>query len=332
MEKVDGTGPVTDQASHVLSRGRGSRTLLLVALLDALAVPARVALVRPFYVDPQPWLFPRLDLYSVPVVRAEADGKVFWLDPSARWAPFGALPPGARDAEVLVLPRPGEALRRERTPALPAPDRSAVLLRIQVDPGGDATIEGVETYDGFEGAGAKVAIEQLDETGRRRAIEHALSRSFRSLKLEEVGFEGERVVGVPLVIRYRARVAGLARTSGGRLVIDDVPYPSRLGSRFAPLAARESPLLIGVDDRSSLRIELTPPPGEMPVAGAPAKVEAPQGSYAREERIEEGKLVRQDRLELRRSRVTVEEYPAFARFAAAVDEAQALPMDVGPEK
>jgi hypothetical protein len=127
-------------------------------------------------------------------------------------------------------------------------------------------------------------------------------------------------------------VAGLARTSGGRLVIDDVPYPSRLGARFAPLAARESPLLIGVDDRSSLRIELTPPPGETPVAGAPVQLEAPQGSYTREERIEEGKLVRQDRLELRRSRVTVGEYPAFARFAAAVDEAQALPMDLGAGK
>jgi hypothetical protein len=329
MEKVEGTGPFTDQASHVLSRGRGSRTLLLVALLDALAIPARVALVRPFYVDPQPWLFPRLDLYSVPVVRAEAGGRILWLDPSARWAPFGALPPGARDAEALVLPRPGEALRRERTPALPAPDRSDVLLRIQVASGGDATIEGVETYEGFEGAGAKMAIEQLDETGRRRAIEHALSRSFRSLKLEEVGFEGERKVGAPLVIRYRARVAELARPSGGRLVVDDVPYPSRLGSRFAPLAARESPLLIGVDDRSSLRIELTPPPGETPVAGAPVRVEAPQGSYTREERVEGGRLVRQDRLELRRARVAVEEYPAFARFAAAVDEAQAMPMDVG---
>jgi hypothetical protein len=332
IRKVEGTGPFTDQASHVLSRGRGNRTLLLVALLDALDIPARVALVRPFYVDPQPWLFPRLDLYSVPVVRAEADGKVLWLDPAARWAPFDALPPGARDAEVLVLPRPGEPLRRERTPALPAPDRSEVLLRIQVDAGGDATIEGVETYQGFEGAGAKVAIEQLDETGRRRALEQALSRSFRSLQLEELRFEGEREIGSPFVIRFRARVAGLARTSGGRLVVDDVPYPSRLVARFAPLAARETPLLIGVEDRSSLRIEVTPPPGETPVAGAPVTVEAPQGSYTREERIEGGKLVRQDRLELRRSRVAVAEYAEFARFAAAVDEAQALPLDVGEGK
>ncbi|MEI6224855.1 MAG: DUF3857 domain-containing protein [Deltaproteobacteria bacterium] len=332
MEKVDGTGPFADQASHILSRGRGNRLLLLVALLDALGVPARVALVRPFYVDPQPWLFPRLDLYAVPVVRAEVDGKVLWLDPTTRWAPFGALPPGALDSEALVLPRPGETLRRERTPAVPAVDRSDVVLKIQVDAGGDATIEGIETYRGFEGAGAKGAIEQLDETGRRRALERALSRSFRSLQLQDVRFEGEKDSAAPLVIRYRARVAELARPSGGRLVIDDVPYPARLTARFAPLASRESPLLLGVDDRSSLRVEVTPPPGETPVAGAPVRVEAPQGSYVREERIEGGRLVREDRLELRRSRVPVDAYPEFARFAAAVDEAQALPMDLGEEK
>ena len=142
-------------------------------------------------------------------------------------------------------------------------------------------------------------------------------------------FEGEREVGTPFVIRYRARVSELARTSGGRLVVEDVPYPSRLGARFAPLAARESPLLIGVGERSSLRIEVTPPPGETPVAGAPVKVEAPQGSFVREERVEGGRLVREDLLELRRARVSVGEYPGFARWAAAVDEAQALPMDVG---
>ncbi len=329
MERVDGTGPLTDQASHVLSRGRGSRLLLLVALLDALGIPARVALVRPFYVDPQPWLFPRLDLYSVPVVRAELDGKVHWIDPSTRWAPFGALPPGARDAEVLVLPRPGESLRRERTPALPVSEGSDVLLRIQVDPSGDAVIEGVETYRGFEGAGAKAALEPVDDTSRRRAMEQALSRSFHSLQLQEVRFEGERQVGTPLVIRYRARVSGLARPSGGRLVIDDVPYPARLGARYAPLATRESPLLVGIGDRSSLRIEITPPPGAAPRPGEPVALSAPQGSYARTERLEGGRLVRQDRLELFRTRVQPGDYPGFARFAGAVDEAQALPIDVG---
>jgi hypothetical protein len=114
--------------------------------------------------------------------------------------------------------------------------------------------------------------------------------------------------------------------------VDDVPYPSRLVARFAPLAARESPLLIGFGDRSALRIEVTPPQGETPVAGAPVKVDGPEGNFVREERVEGGRLVREDRLELRRARVGVAEYPGFARWAAAVDEAQALPMEVGAGK
>ena len=329
MNQVEGNGPLTDQASHVLSRGRGNRTLVLLALLDALGVPARVALVRPFYVDPQPWRFPRLELYPVAAIRAEAGGEVLWLDPSVRWAPFGELPPGARDAEALVLPRPGESLRRERTPAAAGVDRSDVLLRIQVDPGGDATIEGTETYAGFEGAGAKVALEQLDETGRRRALEQALSRSFRSLEVKEARFEGERKVGEPLVIRYRARVSGLARPSGGRLTVDAIPYPARLAARFAPLAARESPLLLGADQTVTLRIEVTPPPGATPLANPVVTASAPQGRFTREERVLSGKLVREDRLELRRARIPVDAYPEFARFAAAVDEAQGLPLDLG---
>jgi len=329
MNQVEGNGPLTDQASHVLSRGRGNRTLVLLALLDALGVPARVALIRPFYVDPQPWRFPRLELYPVAAIRAEAGGEVLWLDPSVRWAPFGELPPGARDAEALVLPRPGESLRRERTPAAAGVDRSDVLLRIQVDPGGDATIEGTETYAGFEGAGAKVALEQLDETGRRRALEQALSRSFRSLEVKDVRFEGERRVGEPLVIRYRARVSGLARPSGGRIAVDAIPYPARLAARFAPLAARESPLLLGADQTVTLRIEVTPPPGATPLANPAVGATAPQGSFVREERVLSGTLVREDRLELRRARVPVDAYPEFARFAAAVDEAQGLPLDLG---
>jgi hypothetical protein len=198
-----------------------------------------------------------------------------------------------------------------------------------VDENGDATVEGTETYAGFDGAGAKVALEQLDETGRRRAIEHSLSRSFRSLSLVELRFDGERKIGEPLVIRYRARVAGLARPSGGRLTVDAIPYPARLASRYAPLASRESPLLLGADELTTMRIEVTPPPGAAPAPNPAARETAPQGRFTREERLEEGKLVREDRLELRRARIPVEAYPDFARFAAAVDEAQGLSLDLG---
>jgi hypothetical protein len=96
------------------------------------------------------------------------------------------------------------------------------------------------------------------------------------------------------------------------------------------MARRESPLLLGNDENASLRIELTPPPGATPLPNPPAGATAPQGRFTRSERVEDGKLVREDRLEIRRARIPVDAYPDFARFAAEVDEAQGLPLDLGP--
>jgi hypothetical protein len=100
-------------------------------------------------------------------------------------------------------------------------------------------------------------------------------------------------------------------------------------ARYAPLAARETPLLVPSSEQARLRIQVTPPPGSTPAAGAPRDVQAPQGRYRRAEREEGGVLVREDAVEVRRSRVSPADYPAFARFAGEVDEAQAVPMDLG---
>ena len=67
--------------------------------IDALDLPARVVLVRPYYVDPQTWRFPRLDLYSVPLVRAEVDGGA--PDPNRLYdAVVGKVSPGRLDVAV----------------------------------------------------------------------------------------------------------------------------------------------------------------------------------------------------------------------------------------
>jgi tetratricopeptide (TPR) repeat protein len=329
MERVEGGGSLGDQASHVLSRGRGNRALLLIAVLDALGVPARLALVRPFQADASVHRFPRLDLYAQPVVRVEVEGRVLWLDPTLRWNPFATLAPSARDAEALVLPRPGEPLRVERTPAGGAGDGYDVDVRVTLNAHGDAVVEGTERFSGYDGAATKVALESVDARQRRQVVEQGLSRSFRALELEEVSFEGERRRDAPLVIRYRARVPGLAAVTGGRMAIEAVPYPARLSARLAPLAARETPLLVPSAERAAMRIVVVPAEGAVPLAGPPREVAGPDGSFRRVERVEGGALVREDRLEVRRARIAPDVYPALVRFAAEVDEAQAAPMDVG---
>ena len=331
MEAVEGAaGSLADQASQVFSRGRGSRTLALLALLDALGIEARLALVRPFFADPALFRFPRVELYSHAVLRVKVGGRAIWLDPSVRYAPFGALPSASRDAEALLLPRPGEALEVVRTPPDAGEDRYEVELKMSLLPGGDAVLEGEERFTGFDAAGAKSALEQVDARGRRQVVEHGLGRSFRGLTLERVEVEGERRTGEPLVIRYRARVPSIAHPVGGRLVVDAVPFPVRLSLRFAQLGARETPLLVPSAERASVRIVVTPPPGSTPVAAPAREVAGVHGRYRREEAVKDGALVRHDEIELARFRLPAGEYPSFVRFASEVDEAQAVPMDVGP--
>src|SRR6185369_13084039 len=138
---VGSGGSFAEGAGAVLSRGRGSRTVLLKAVLDALGVRARVALVRDFGHDPGDHRFPRPELHDAAVLRVEHGGAVAWVDPSTRGAPYGALPPGLRGADALVLPGPGEEVLRARTPDDDGRERRRVRLAIAVDARGDATVD-----------------------------------------------------------------------------------------------------------------------------------------------------------------------------------------------
>lgn len=323
-----GGGAWSESASQVLSRGRGSRTVLLQAVYAALGVKARLALVRPFTADPAPYRFPRPDLYGHQVLRVEQGGRVFWLDPSTRYTPFGVLPQAARGCEALVLPGPGEAPEVARTPQGDGEGREATL-RIALDRDGGAAIEGEERYLGFDGAAARAALERLDAPARKQAVEQSLARSFRGLALESLEVEGERRADGPLTLRWRARAPSVAHLADGHATAEATVYPLRLGARFVQRAARSTPLLVAVEERGTLRLEVTLPPGAEPPPGLTQDVKTRFGAYRRSERWNGKTLVREERFELERGRIGPEAYPEFVRFAAAVDEAQGQPMDLG---
>jgi hypothetical protein len=322
-------GSLSDSAGAVLSRGRGSRLILLKALCSAAGLRARVALARGFETDPAAYRFPRAELYAYPVLRVEIDGRTHWLDPSTRWTPFGVLPGNLRGVEALVLPEPGDAPEVARTPEAGPPEGREIDLRVAVGPGGDAVIEAVESYLGFDGAAAKSALERLDAASRRQAVEQSLSRSFRDLTLESLAVEGEQQLGTPLVLRWRARVRQLVRVVGGKAALETPLFPVRLGSRFLARGVRETPLLVATDERQVLRMEMALPPGAEPAPAGARDVESPFGGLRRSEQVRGATLVREDRFVLRRGRVQPAGYDAFARFARSVDELQGQPLRLG---
>jgi hypothetical protein len=318
-------GSIAEPASHVLARGGGSRTVLLAAVLRALGVDARLALVREFGGDPATPRFPRGDLSGRPVLRASHGGATTWLDPSLQLAPFGVLPAAARDAEVLVVAVPGGDAELARTPGGDPADPRSVDLEIALAADGSAVVEGVETYRGWEAAAAKAAIERIDAAGRAQAVEGALARSFRALTLESLAIEGEKEAGAPLVLRWRARVASWARLEGTRASAELPLFPARLGAQYAQRARRETPLLVASAEDETLRVRVALPPGWRAVP-QPRALEAPHGALRREDRALPGELVREERFTLARARIAPDAYPGFAAFANAVDAAQAAPI------
>ncbi|MFL5301989.1 MAG: hypothetical protein ACJ79R_16760, partial [Anaeromyxobacteraceae bacterium] len=324
---VGAGGSFGDGAGAVLSSGRGSRTVLLKSVLEALGVRARVALVRDFGHDPDAYRFPRPELHDAAVLRVEHGGAVAWVDPSTRGAPYGALPAGLRGADALVLPGPGEEVLRARTPDDDGRERRRVRLAIAVDARGDATVDGEERYDGFEAAALRAQLERLDVDARRQAVEGSLGRAFRGPALLALEVEGEKDLdGGPLALRWRARVDGWARLEEGRAVAEAPLFPARLGARFVQRAAREFPLLVAATERASLEATVALPAGWRASPRPPVEVAGAHGSYRRAERAEGGRLVRSDAYELPRARIAPAEYPGFARHAAAVDAAQQAPL------
>jgi hypothetical protein len=318
---------LAEEASEVLSRGRGSRLVLLKAVLDELGVPSRIAMVRPFASDPAPYRFPGPAEYAAPLLRVEAGREPVWLDPGLRQAPFGAIPAALLGCEALLLPEPGEAPRSDRTPDRVEPGEGRDLeVEIALGPDGDAVLSGTDRYLGHGGAAAKAAVERLDADARRRMVEGALARSFRGVAVENFSIEGEDDRDVPLALRWRARAPALARDVAGGARLEWPLLPFRLSARYVQVAARRTPLLVAAPERAVQRVRIVPPPGLVPVAGAPLVVEGPGARYVRSERVEGGALVREERLEIERARVAPAQYPAFAEFAGRVDAIQMEPV------
>lgn len=325
-----GAGSLADDASEVLSRGRGSRTLLLAALLGAMGIDARIALVRSFEQDPRPYRFPRHSLYGEVLLRIRAGGRELWVDPDQRDAPFGSLPGGALDAEALILPAPGEPLEVARTPAEPlVPSGRSTEVRIAIDERGDAVVEGIDRYVGHTAGVVRGALERFDAATRRRLFEQSVAASFRGGTLEALALRGTDDREGPLAVEWRARVPAFARPDRGGLVVEAAILPLRLSDSFVRLATRTLPLLVPQQEPLVQRVALTFPPGFVP-SPAPTLVLASEwGRFERSERLEGKTLIREERVQIPRTRVQPERYPEFARFITSIDAAQGEPLRVG---
>jgi hypothetical protein len=113
--------------------------------------------------------------------------------------------------------------------------------------------------------------------------------------------------------------------------VERAGLPLQLGMRLATVAARTQPLLLPEAIDQVRRVRLIPPEGLAATPAAEVRLDTPFGSYRKVERSEGGALLTEERVLVPLARISPEEFPAFAAFAAAVDAAQARVVVVAPK-
>lgn len=318
-------------AASSLAQDRGSRLWTLKTALEANGIPARLAVVRTFSVDPAPYLWPNDSLLPYVCLRVDVPGgESVWLDPLVRFAPFGQLPEQARDREARLLPEPGRPGGTVRTPKGMPEQSKRVVLEASLSEEGVLEGTAEETYRDFDAAQIAEALEQMSPQQRDQALQGALSRYFGGAQLSELKLDLKREVGAPLVVSYRFRAPNFARKEGSSLVMGALTFPAQLGRRYVQLGSRRTPLYIGGSEVGRTEVTLTLPEGAK-LRGAldqPFERKTSFGSYRRTEKLEGRVLKVEEDYRLELSRIAPAAYDAFAGFAGDVDLAQARDIAV----
>lgn len=246
-------------ADWVLDHGIGDckdKAALLVALFEAIDIPARMAMVRIADLGPAVTELAMLEVFNHAIAYLPEDD--LWLDGTA--AGHAMLPPPTMDQGAAVLVVDGDDSRPQTTPRV-----GGGLARTEYRLG--------RGEDGM--VSLKVRLEDSGAAADRRRGRFAGSQDPRPFAAWlQHSFPGAELTAEPdlrlvpsrdpTVIELEAVVPKTALESGGGIAT--YPGPLNLANRLVPTSHREGPLVVGVrpDLEWILEVDLGRPPGALP--------------------------------------------------------------------
>ena len=246
-------------ADWVLSHRIGDckdKAALLVALFDAVGIPAKMVMVRTADLGPIAGDLALLELFNHAIAYLPEDD--LWLDGTA--SGHALLPPPTMDQGATVLVVEGE---RSRPAVTPRPGGGIAVSRVVLGRAVDGMVP------------LEVRTEDTGEAAGMRRVRFAGSQDPRPFATWLQGwFPGAELTAEPVtrlipsrdpaVVELRAVVPRTALASRGGIPV----YPGSFDwpTRVAPTRQRSGPLLVGVrpDLKWSLEVDLGRPPRELP--------------------------------------------------------------------
>jgi len=142
------------------------------------------------------------------VVLPGKDGKPRWMDPTATWTPYGALPWRDSGAPVLVL-RDDNTGELTKIPQVATDGRTRYTTTVTPRPDGKAVVETVVDLTGDNAAEMREAMVPESEADRRTRIVKWAGDLLEGAALQDFSIEDLETIDKPLRIRMKLEAPAL---------------------------------------------------------------------------------------------------------------------------
>jgi len=309
------------RAALVHRRGYGDckdKATLLVAMLDAVGVDARLVLLRTrqlgeLAAEPATmWAFnhaiaylPELDLF---------------VDGTAEFSGLDELPAMDQGALAIVVARDGSYQIKRPSEHAATDNLNESDYRIELTSDGAIHLDGREQFRGDRSANLR--DQYADPATRQELMEKDFSRTFAGARVERVEFADLADLSAEVWYRFAAQVPRRAQVTNDGLVLPLSLYPHELTGGYAPTKERSHDLLFDHAWRTHNVMRYRLPPGfTAPTLPPGIVVDTPHlGLVQRIERTSDGFVV-DETTEIRSRRIPRADYAAFRAACMQADAA-----------
>jgi tetratricopeptide (TPR) repeat protein len=320
VAEVDTAGSALGSAAVTFAERSGSRVMLLRALLRAVGLRPEVWMARPRPADVADGTIAETEGFGVPLLRLPLSGRTLWLDPRPRRAIPGYVAPALRGARAIAVEGGGEP-RWNRVGDGEGRDRRGLSLEVGLRADGSAKVSGTEELEGWPAVGWREALGDIARDRWQEEFEQRwLGFYFPGSALSRLDVGALPDIDRPLRLAWELAAPRVGRAQDGELRVPLGFFPALVGRAYVGVSARRSALQVDEQVETLLRVRVTVPAG-LRVLALPddANLETSFGRYRRRVRTEGAAIVVEREFRMPEQRVAPADYPAFVRFASAVD-------------
>jgi len=311
-------GDETDGRRVIVGK-RGNRWRGFIELCRSLGIPVSYAVARNRLEAEPVGPFEKAFEFSEPVLRLDVEPKPVWLTIPDKYTPFGYLPVEIRGTSAYLLDR--EPPTKARVSQGTISDSLDVTGSGELRADGSATLSLTESFTGKPAIVLRNILAQAPESQLRSLVEsRILGRALEGAKLLSFSFEAQEDWERPLRLHAQVEVPRLAERRSGQLALT-APFAPNFRA-LASLARRSTPLVLSESSEQHVELKLRLPPG-----ARVQTLQAPRNLRDGDRRVEildhlgtQG-LVLERRVRLDAARISVHDYPHFARFARNASDA-----------